>query len=436
MQATGEALFKAIFPPAVRKLWTSAVGRLGDDEGLRLTLHIEPPELMRLPWELLFEEEYIGLRKRFPIVRYLDLPDPPEPITLQPPLRVLVAVCPANGTRPLAADAELARIREVLAQMPNKVEVDVLESANRDDLLASLRQGYHVLHYIGHSMVQGGEGYLVLQDSKARSSQASATLLGHMTEGSNLRLMVLSPGQSPKAETEEALGYVAHGLVRAGIPAVVAMPLTMEDAAAVAFNRTFYRALASGLPVDTAMQDGRRSVLSTQADSNGKCIDWAIPTLTMRAPDGVILGLEQKEADIMLRREEIKPTVTYTPTFHGPIYGPVHTGTGRLQVGTLRYGVDANELGSLFEALYRLVDEQAPSEQKERALQEVDALKEAIQDDEPDLGKMESVLRWFNRNIPQLAGAVSSVILHPIVGQIVEAAGDMLATEFRRRFAG
>jgi hypothetical protein len=98
--------------------------------------------------------------------------------------------------------------------------------------------------------------------------------------------------------------------------------------------------------------------------------------------------------------------------------------------------VNGDELGSLFEALYRLVDEQAPPEQKQRALQEVDALKEAIEDEEPDLGKMESVQRWFKRNLPQLAGAVSSVILHPIVGKLVEAAGEVLATEFRRRFGG
>jgi hypothetical protein len=436
MQAAGEALFKSIFSPAVRRLWLDAVAGLDEDEGLRLTLHIEPPELMSLPWELLFQDEYIGLRQRFPIVRYLDLPSPPDPVVLQPPLRVLVAVCPAKGARSAGAQAELSRIQDVLAQMPTKVEVDVLESASRDELLAHLRQGYHVLHYIGQGMVQGGQGYLVLEDAKARSSQASATLLGHMAEGSQLRLIVLSPGDSANRRLGEAMDPVAHGLVRAGIPAVLAMRLPMEDSAAVVFERTFYRSLASALPVDAAVQEARRAILNAQRDVDGKCVDWAIPTLTMCSPDGVILAIEEEETDMLLRREEIKPTVTFTPTFQGPIYGPVHTGTGRIQVATLRYGVDADELGSLFQALYRLVEEQAPPDQKQRALQEVDALKEAIEDEEPDLGKMESVLRWFKRNLPQVAGAVSSVILHPIVGQLVEAAGDVIAAEFRRRFAG
>jgi hypothetical protein len=36
--------------------------------------------------------------------------------------------------------------------------------------------------------------------------------------------------------------------------------------------------------------------------------------------------------------------------------------------------------------------------------------------------------------LPELAGAVTGVIIHPIVGKLVEAAGDGLAAEFRRRF--
>ena len=32
------------------------------------------------------------------------------------------------------------------------------------------------------------------------------------------------------------------------------------------------------------------------------------------------------------------------------------------------------------------------------------------------------------------AGAVASVIVHPIVGKLVEAAGDMIASDFRRQF--
>jgi hypothetical protein len=47
---------------------------------------------------------------------------------------------------------------------------------------------------------------------------------------------------------------------------------------------------------------------------------------------------------------------------------------------------------------------------------------------------MQSIRQWFGAHLPLLAGAVTSVIVHPVVGKLVEAAGDMVAGEFRRQF--
>jgi hypothetical protein len=49
---------------------------------------------------------------------------------------------------------------------------------------------------------------------------------------------------------------------------------------------------------------------------------------------------------------------------------------------------------------------------------------------------MEYVKGWFAKHLPGLAGAVTGVIVHPIVGKLVEAAGETLAAEFKRRFGG
>ena len=90
---------------------------------------------MALPWELAFEEEYIGLRPRLSIVRYLDLPDPPVPVTVQPPLRLFMAVSQPEDTSPLKVDRELASIREALAQLAGQVEVDVFDPTTVEELL-------------------------------------------------------------------------------------------------------------------------------------------------------------------------------------------------------------------------------------------------------------------------------------------------------------
>ena len=437
IQTTGEALFRAMFPEQVRDLWASTVRKLRREEGLRITLHIEPPELLTLPWELLYEEDFIGLLPRFSIVRFLDLPDPPQPLAVQPPLRLLIVVSQQDHGYSVDEDSELVSIREALAELSEQIEVRVLHTTDRDELLAGIRQGCHVLHYIGQGMYQDDEGYLLLGGSGQTADSVSTTLLGQMAADSELRLILLSANERSEAEPVSALNSVAPQLVKAGVPAAIAMQLAPEDKTSVAFSRGFYRGLAAGQPVDIAMQEGRSDILSILEDDSTKSVDWALPTLYMRTPDGVILGFQEKELEaIMKRREELRPTVTYTPTFHGPVHGPVHTGAGDINIDSIHYGLDANDLEGLFAALRELVAEQSPSDQKEEALHEVDLLQEAVEEDEPNLSKMESVLNWFKDNIPQLAGAVASVILNPIVGKVLEAAGELAAEEFTRRFGG
>ena len=52
----------------------------------------------------------------------------------------------------------------------------------------------------------------------------------------------------------------------------------------------------------------------------------------------------------------------------------------------------------------------------------------------PDLTTMEYVERWFTRHRPELTGAVTRIVVHPVVVELVRAAGDELVAEFRRRF--
>ena len=67
---------------------------------------------------------------------------------------------------------------------------------------------------------------------------------------------------------------------------------------------------------------------------------------------------------------------------------------------------------------------EAPPEKKDAALEWVEELGEALTAGELDLTTMEYVKRWFVKNLPGLAEAVTSVVVHPIVGKLAEAAGD------------
>lgn len=151
--------------------------------------------------------------------------------------------------------------------------------------------------------------------------------------------------------------------------------------------------------------------------------------------------------------EERAPGITSHAAVSGPMNGQVAIGNGNIQIGTIgggqvavatgniqqvnavRPAVTEAELADLkraFAALKAQVEAQADPGKKQPALDRVDELEEAITAREPDLGTLGYVKRWFARNLPQLAGAVTGVIIHPIVGKLVEAAGDALAGEFRR----
>ena len=89
------------------------------------------------------------------------------------------------------------------------------------------------------------------------------------------------------------------------------------------------------------------------------------------------------------------------------------------------------ELQSVFGDLRKTVAEQAPPEQREEALAQAAELEHAVVTERPDPGRTRSVLRWFRDNAPQLAGAVLSVVVNPLVGKVVEGAGQAIADQFR-----
>lgn len=126
-------------------------------------------------------------------------------------------------------------------------------------------------------------------------------------------------------------------------------------------------------------------------------------------------------------------------TITGTVSGQVAVGKDiaqTQQVGTAPPPTDAEleELHRAFAALKEEIAAQVPPESQGAALERIVELEEAVNAPEPDLSTMEYARRWFAKNLPRLAGAVSAVVVHPVVGKIVEAAGEAVATEFRHRF--
>jgi hypothetical protein len=91
------------------------------------------------------------------------------------------------------------------------------------------------------------------------------------------------------------------------------------------------------------------------------------------------------------------------------------------------------QLHSMFDELRMKVEQEAPPEEKEKALERVEELKEAVTAKEPDITTIEYVKNWFVKRLPALAGSVVGLIVHPLVGKLVEVGGEALASTFRER---
>jgi len=129
----------------------------------------------------------------------------------------------------------------------------------------------------------------------------------------------------------------------------------------------------------------------------------------------------------------------YRVTIAGGVDGQVAVGhdiqQSRVDVRESRPTEDeVAELRQAFVELRAQIADAASVDTRDAAIERVGELEEAVISDDPDLTTMEYVKGWFAKHLPKLAGAVTSVILNPIVGKLVAAGGDALAAEFRQRF--
>ncbi len=293
----GQKLFDAVFQDDLRlslRLSLDEVERRG--EGLRIRLRFsDTPELASLPWEFLYSEaddEFLVLSAWTPIVRYLDLTQRIEPLTVTGPLRILVMISSPEDYPALDVEDEWNRIESALAPLIERgaVVIDRADDATLLELQRRLRRHeYHIFHYLGHGGFdeKSDDGVLVLEDDNNRSRLVAGRDLGTILQDHrSLRLAVLNACEGARASDSDPFSGAAQSLVRKGIPAVVAMQFEITDDAAIAFASEFYTAIAEGLPVDAAIGESRRAIFAL-----GNDIEWGTPVVYLRG-DGRLFEVQ------------------------------------------------------------------------------------------------------------------------------------------------
>jgi hypothetical protein len=203
----------------------------------------------------------------------------------------------------LNTDAERDIVKKALNSLgiePSILEGKVDIGRLNDELSDS--GPYHILHFIGHGDFEEDDGedigYLRFN---APDDSADEVWIEHsriqallQSYSDDLRLVILnacSVGQVSARQSLERTGRgfvgMAPSILKAGIPAVLAMQYEIRDTIAIQFAETLYKRLTKGRwagRIDDAVNQARNACLLLDPDDRG----YATSILYLRAEDGVI----------------------------------------------------------------------------------------------------------------------------------------------------
>lgn len=316
----GAALGELLLPEYARTLFEASRAKIGED-GLRLRLRLAD-ELADLPWEYAYLDSHRGeasaagflsLDPRISIARHEVIAEPVPGSWFGAPAqrRVVVAMAtpePRSTYRKLDVPAEQRALKEALAAVPGVVadylpdygngDADDVPGVTAKALLSALMTRADIFHFAGHgeftkdlgvalgSVV--GSGSLLLADENNVADPIPADRLGQVLAGKGVRLAVLGACESGRRDGHNVWSGVAASLLRAGVPAVVAMQFTVGDHEAAVFAGALYQALAAGLAIDEAVALGRTAIRLSATGDRANRRDWGVPVLYLRNAGGVV----------------------------------------------------------------------------------------------------------------------------------------------------
>ena len=330
----GDVLFRALFQGQTQELflavWSQKV-QAEEDSALRLRLNIDEAaiELAMLPWELmLWRDVFLSTQIDTLVTRQLLNLDygAIKSLKVATP-RVLIVIPGGSG---LNTDAEESAITAALDKagvgyetLKDKVSVQLL-----DDTLAEGE--YAILHFIGHAAFEQDETGAVHGSLRFNSPEKDISpeededwapetdlqaLLGNHKGLKLVALNACHTGEMTQRPDDRGFWGVIPSLLRAGVPAVVAMQYAIRDDVAVLFGETFYKRLTAGKwagHVDMAVTLARNACFLAWPDDRG----FATPALYLRSRDGVIFELPGEQEDAGTETLDIPCEKTPKPSDH------------------------------------------------------------------------------------------------------------------------
>lgn len=464
----GQNLFNSLFASAdLMRGWGVAHGRA---KQLRAQLRIDALELHTLPWELLRDDQdLLAAAADSPFSRYLAVSRAwGQPIT-ERPIRVLAVISNPKdieekyGLPPADVEVERQALEphppapspEMKQHISGEGESErvkwtfLSEPVTLDRLEAELRNGYHILHFIGHGAfsTKTQQAALYLQDANGNAQRVIdddfAGMLNRLA--SPPHLVVLAACQSAQQSMKAAFSGLGPKLVQIGVPAVIAMQENVTVLTARQFAATFYQRLLAHGTVDLAMNEARGTLIT-----HGR-FDAAVPVLFMRLPDGRLWDVatlkkaKSRKEDAAMSEDNSRNrsggvNIGGNAKVGGHIVGQdlnINTGGGAYVGGNVKVdrggkfvgrddhsqaGLSGEDVARLFASIYQQIDAKPELRPRDK-----DDLKADVKDVEAETAKvaqgekadesfLERRLRSIARMAPDILDVMANTFASPALG--------------------
>jgi hypothetical protein len=311
LKRIGQGLYDALFPGDVGVAFRMAFNQARQARQtifLQLRFDADAVELARYPWELLHDgQRHLVAAGVVELARYITYAEAAPTLPTEPLVRLLYVESRPQDSTTLPPESERLAVWASLQTLTSagSLVTENLEEPTYDALLdRTAGADYHLIHFDGHGLFarpcprcgsmnyphlttcQGcqaslegvqPQGFLVFEDSSGKSDLVSTEHMENLLLNSQVRLMFLSACQTGVVRGESLFGGLGPGLIRAGVPAVVAMQFSVPMSATISFAESFYSALARGETISRAVARGRRRLFRANT--------WFIPTLYLRSQD-------------------------------------------------------------------------------------------------------------------------------------------------------
>lgn len=302
----GERLFNWLFADLqLREQWGQIRGQHAQRR-VRLRITADAPELHAIPWELLRDPapsrtpQTLAAESETPFSRYVAGEWPtPAPIATRP-LKLLAAITnpdnlDAYSLNEINVEQERASLQAALADLgSDQLDVTFLPPPITLPALAeALKDGPHLLHIVAHGAFshKQGRASLYLANAASEVNLVKDYELAEMLQrqGRLPHLIFLASCHGAARSPADAFRGLGPTLVRAGLPAVLAMQEAVPVETARVFSQTFYRHLLEHGQVDLASNEARAALMAADLPGSN------IPVLFSRLP----------ENQLFLRPEEV-----------------------------------------------------------------------------------------------------------------------------------